>query len=61
MRTICVIVVKEETSYSVIREIEERFICFTQIKELSDNLIEFEVLCRQEDASSIEARLALIV
>ena len=61
MRTICVQFEDTIESNKVITGIEKNFICFTKTRMLQKGYIEFEILCRQEDAGAIERRLAKIV
>ena len=61
MRTICVLIEDTIDSYKVIKEIEKNFPCFSSYELKENGYVEVSILCRQEDAGAVEARLASLV
>lgn len=61
MRTICILCEMSTFNYTIFEDIEDTFPCFTYYKKIKENLMEATIKCRQEDAASIEKKLAPIV
>lgn len=60
MKKICVIVDMMEACFDI-KYIEEEFPCFIEYNKINNTYCEVTITCRQEDAATIEDRLARVV
>ena len=61
MRTICKWIEYTKEATKEIERIKNDFPCFVLVRAITEKIRELEILCREEDAGSIEERLARLV